>query len=367
MVVATELLPYPITIAEGALETVGDMVHEVAPANRVVVITDRNVGEHYARIVSASIDRRRDRNDTILLSIPPGEILKTRETWSALTDQLLEQRLGRDTTIVALGGGVVGDLAGFVAATYMRGIPLVQVPTTLLAMVDASVGGKTGVDTKHGKNLVGVFHQPAAVIMDPTVLRTLHDQDIRAGMAEVIKHGVVADADYFERVGSFAETLSRKPQRWSEFVPIIRRSVEIKADIVARDERENGLRKVLNFGHTIGHALEALDGYSSPHGWAVATGMVVESAIAERIGIAVTGTARVIADAVRRMSLPTLITGATKPQIADRIIELTQVDKKARGGRVQYALPARIGEMAGADRGYGTPVDDAVVREVLAS
>ena len=367
MVVATELLPYPITIAEGALETIGDTVHDVAPANRVVVITDRNVAGHYAPIVSASIDRRRDRHDTILLSIPPGEIVKTRETWSALTDQLLEHRLGRDTTIVALGGGVVGDLAGFVAATYMRGIPFVQVPTTLLAMVDASVGGKTGVDTTHGKNLVGAFHQPAAVVMDPTVLRTLHDQDIRAGMAEVIKHGVVADADYFERVGSFGETLSRKPQRWSEFVPIIRRSVEIKADIVARDERENGMRKVLNFGHTIGHALEALDGYASPHGWAVARGMVVESAIAERIGLAVTGTTRVITDALRRISLPTLITGETKPQIADRIIELTHADKKARGGRVEYALPARIGEMAGADRGYGTPVDDDVVREVLAS
>lgn len=367
MVVAIELLPYPITIAEGALESVGDTAHEAAPANRVVVITDTNVSEHYAPTVSRSINRRRDRDDTIVISIPPGELLKTRETWSALTDQLLEHRLGRDTTIVALGGGVVGDLAGFVAATYMRGIPFVQVPTTLLAMVDASVGGKTGVDTKYGKNLVGAFHPPAAVIIDPAVLRTLHDRDIRAGMAEVIKHGVVADATYFDHVSAFVRRLNNGLRDWSQFVPLIQRSVEIKAGIVARDERESGLRKVLNFGHTIGHALEALDGYANPHGWAVAQGMVIEATIAERIGVAERGTARTIEEIVRDMSLPLLVTQGIKPEIPEKLIDLTYADKKARGGRVEYALPARIGEMAGVDRGYGIPVDDDVVREVLSS
>lgn len=366
MVVAPELLPYPITIAEGALETIGDAVRRVSSTNRVIVITDKNVAAHYARPVSESIRMHGDRDDTIVLSIPPGESLKTRETWSAVTDELLGHRLGRDTTIVALGGGVVGDLAGFVAATYMRGIPFVQVPTTLLAMVDASVGGKTGVDTKFGKNLVGAFHQPAAVIIDPLVLRTLEDQELRAGLAEVIKHGVVADARYFEQVGSFVGRLSPRDRMWHELTAIIRRSVEIKASIVARDEREAGLRKVLNFGHTIGHALEALDNYANSHGHAVAIGLVLEAMIAERIGVADHGTADAIRRVIERASLPVMTT-LTKPDVADSIIAGTYADKKSRGGRVEYALPARIGEMAGADRGYGIPVDDDVVREVLTS
>ena len=366
MVAATDLLPYPITIAEGALERVGDAAHDAAPANRVVVITDTNVAEHYALPVSRSIDRRRGRDDTIVLSIPPGEILKTRETWSSLTDQLLEHRLGRDTTIVALGGGVVGDLAGFVAATYMRGIPFVQVPTTLLAMVDASVGGKTGVDTTFGKNLVGAFHQPAAVIIDPLVLRTLGDRELRAGLAEVIKHGVVADARYFGQVTSFVDRLDQRDGMWNEMTVIIRRSVEIKAGIVARDEREAGLRKVLNFGHTIGHALEAVDNYANPHGHAVAIGLVLEARIAERIGVADHGTASAIRQVVQRARLP-VMAALTEPALADSIIARTHGDKKSRAGRVEYALPARIGEMAGAERAYGTPVEDAVVREVLTS
>lgn len=358
-------LPYPITIAEGALEFVGEAVRRVAPDNRVVVITDENVAAHYAAPVAAGINRARGREDVVVASIPPGEVVKTRETWSALTDQMLEHRLGRDTTIVALGGGVIGDLAGFVAATYMRGVPFVQVPTTLLAMVDASVGGKTGVDTRFGKNLVGAFHQPAAVIIDPLVLRTLEERELRAGLAEVIKHGVVADARYFGDVEVFVDRLDQRDRKWPELTAIIRRSVEIKAGIVARDEREAGLRKVLNFGHTIGHALEALDDYANPHGHAVAMGLVLEALIAERMGIADHGTASAIRRVVKRANLP-VMTARTK-SVADSIIAGTYADKKSRGGRVEYALPARIGEMAGAERGYGIPVDDAVVREVLTS
>lgn len=367
MVATIELLPYPVNIAEGALGSVGDIVCDLASNHRVAVITDENVGALYAQGVLQQINRRRNRDDTVLLSIPSGEDLKTRETWARLTDALFENQLGRDTTIVALGGGVVGDLAGFVAATYMRGVPVVQVPTTLLAMVDASVGGKTGVDTKFGKNLVGAFHRPAAVIIDPQVLQTLPDQALRAGMAEVIKHGIVADAHYFERVAAFAETLSWTPKRWSEFVPIIRRSVEVKAGIVARDERESGLRKVLNFGHTIAHALELLNSYAISHGDAVGMGLVIEARIAERIGVADRGTAEIIQRVVSKMGLPTIVTARMHAGAADKIVELTYADKKARGGQVEYALPSRIGEMAGADRGYGIPVDDQVVREVLRS
>jgi 3-dehydroquinate synthase len=362
VVATSHELPYPITIADGALETVGDVAADVTPG-RVVVITDRHVAEHYAKPVADSINRRRDRDDTILLSVPPGEALKTRDTWSHLTDALLENRIGRDACIVALGGGVIGDLAGFVAATYLRGISFVQVPTTLLAMVDASIGGKTGVDTRFGKNLVGAFHQPSAVIIDPRVLATLPDQVLRAGMAEVIKHGVIADAQYFGRIGTFVETLATRPFRWTEFIPVIRRSVEIKASIVSRDVREDGLRKVLNFGHTVAHALESLDDYATPHGQAVAMGLVTEARIAERVGVAESGTATAIENIVRRAQLPLLM--PVRAEVADDLVQRTYADKKARAGRVEYALPQRIGEMAGADHGWTIPVEDSIVREVL--
>jgi 3-dehydroquinate synthase len=241
-------------------------------------------------------------------------------------------------------------------------VPVVQVPTTLLAMVDASVGGKTGVDTPAGKNLVGAFHPPVAVIIDPEVLRTLPAEHLRAGFAEIVKHGVVADADYFAQASTFAERWPLGGQQGlDELTDIIRRSVEIKASIVARDERESGLRRVLNFGHTIAHAIEAATSFSTLHGQAVAIGIVAEARLAERMGVAAIGTARVIERACRAAGLPT-----TLPAIPlDTIIGFTRADKKARGGRVEYALPKRIGEMAGAETGWTVPVDDNVVKEAL--
>jgi len=355
-------LPYPVTVAAGALDQLGAIVRSVTPGNRTVIISDRTVGrDHgYGRRVAEGL-RVGDRSPLILFG-PADERSKTRETWAVLTDALLENEFGRDTTIIALGGGVVGDLAGFIAATYMRGIPYVQVPTTLLAMVDASIGGKTGVDTRHGKNLVGAFHQPAAVVIDPLVLETLPEEHLRAGFAEIIKHGVVADADYFARTRDFVGAWPLPGRRGlEELTPIIARSVEIKANIVVRDERESGLRKVLNFGHTIGHALEAATNFGVPHGDAVTIGMVAEARVAERIGVAAKGTAREIERVCHAARLPT----SSHNVAADTLIGFTRSDKKARGGHVEYALPTRIGEMAGADRGWTVPVDDTVVREAL--
>ena len=352
-------LPYPVTIAPGALQGLADTVHAIAASNRVAVITDSEVGPRYGAGVMALLGLTGD----TLFTVPAGEEHKTRETWQRLTDDLLARGFGRDTTIVALGGGVVGDLAGFVAATYMRGVPVVQVPTSLLAMVDASVGGKTGVDTPAGKNLVGAFHQPAAVVIDPATLRTLPRPHLAAGFAEILKHGVVADADYFDSAARFAEK-----NRWDDvdvegLVPLIRRSVEIKAGVVSRDEREAGIRKILNFGHTIGHAIETGTGFGVLHGQAVAFGMVVEARIAERLGIGARGLAGQIEHACNLAGLSTL-----PPDLpVDRIVRLTHADKKARGGRVEYALPERIGSMAGADSGWAIPVDDETARGVLAS
>lgn len=348
-------VPGNVVIMPGALGALGDTVRAAAPKHRVVVITDTVVRDLHGTRVASAIGAE-------LLAIPAGEEHKTRATWQQLTDDMLDRGLGRDTTVVALGGGVVGDLAGFVAATYMRGVPVIQVPTTLLAMVDASVGGKTGVDTPVGKNLVGAFHQPVAVVIDPLVLETLPAHHIRSGFAEIVKHGAVADAQYFERVAAFIERwpLGRRDSL-TELTPIIERSVQIKSEIVARDERESGLRKILNFGHTIGHAIEAAMAYGVLHGEAVAMGLVTEARLAENLGVATKGTARVIERTCRAAGLPTAIPGID-PQT---ILGFTRSDKKARTGRVEYALPVKIGEMAGGDRGWAIPVEDDVVLTAL--
>lgn len=351
-------LPYPVTVAQGALEQLASVVRAVSATNRIAIITDSNVAAGHGARVTRLLP------DAVVLTIAPGEQHKTRETWARLTDDLLSRGLARDTTIVALGGGVVGDLAGFVAATYMRGVPVIQVPTTLLAMVDASIGGKTGVDTPAGKNLVGAFHQPAAVLIDPSMLETLPAEHLRAGFAEIVKHGVIADAEYFESAATFVE---QRPLVSAHGLPeltrLIQRSVEIKSGIVERDERESGLRKVLNFGHTIGHAIEAATGFETLHGEAVAIGLVAEARVAERIGVAKSGTARVIERVCRAAGLPTAVPSVP----VDTLIGFTRADKKARAGRVEYALPKRIGEMAGSDRGWTVVVEDADVREALQS
>lgn len=284
--------------------------------------------------------------------------------WATLTDRLLISGLGRDSVIIAVGGGVVGDLAGFVAATYMRGVPVVQVPTTLLAMIDASIGGKTGIDTPAGKNMVGSFHHPAAVLIDPQALDTLPLRELRAGIAELIKYGAIADESYFAEVeAAVPELLSEKARNSDRLRAIIVRSVEIKSDIVSRDEREDGLRKILNFGHTIGHAVELISGYSLLHGEAVAIGMALEGALAERIGLARSGTAAEITRVLKLAGLPTTLPANVG---LEAVIEAMRSDKKRRREKTMFSVPLRIGAMAGQDSGWAVPVGDDQLREVLA-
>ncbi len=361
-----DTLGYPILVASGGLAQVARLVEERAPSHRYAIVTDENVAPHYLDHVCASLVAgssrgvRRDRVHTVI--IPAGEHHKTRERWSAITDALLTQGCGRDTAVIALGGGVVGDLGGFVAATYMRGIPVVQIPTTLLAMVDASVGGKTAVDTPAGKNTVGVFHPPAAVIIDPATLATLPARELRSGLAEVIKHGVIADGRVIDEVDAIAPALLSASASRDALEAMIERSVRIKADVVAADERELGLRKVLNFGHTIGHGVEAASDYSLLHGEAIGIGMVAEARLAENLGIATVGTAAAIEDAVTRVGLPSRAPRGVAP---DRVLFLMRSDKKQRRGVLEYSLPKRVGEMAGESSGWGIAVDDSVALEVL--
>ncbi|MEO6778556.1 MAG: 3-dehydroquinate synthase [Gemmatimonadaceae bacterium] len=354
---------YEVTIAPGLLDRVGEIVAATAPSHRVAVVTDSNVAPYYAARVVAQLGGT---NETVpLCTVAAGESYKTRSTWAAVTDQLLEAGLGRDSTIVALGGGVVCDLAGFVAATFMRGVPVVHVPTTLLGMIDASIGGKTGVDTEAGKNLVGAFHPPSAVVIDPQVLDTLPLAELRAGLAEALKHGSICDAEYFEFVASHAASLvadSSQTRDVHALSHVIETSVRIKTAVVAADEREKGARKALNFGHTIGHAIETLSGYQLRHGEAVGIGMLLEATAAERCGITDAGTADRIRDALTRVGLPTV--RPRGPSTA-AVLQSMRADKKSRAGAIEYAVPARIGTMAAAGDGYTVRLPDLTVAGVL--
>lgn len=237
-------LGYPIEVKAGSLDNLGEFARRVAPTHRYAIITDTNVGPLYGSAATESLGI--DTNECLV--IPAGENSKTRGTWGWITDQLIERGFGRDSAIIALGGGVIGDLAGFVAATYMRGIPVVHVPTTLLAMIDASIGGKTGVDTQAGKNLVGAFHPPAGVLADPQLLSTLPLRELRTGFAEALKHGAIANRGYFDSVVSaIPRVLYGRGESGDSLTGVIVGSIEIKSGIVARDVHEGGVRKILNF------------------------------------------------------------------------------------------------------------------------
>jgi len=350
---------YDILVGHGLLGELPRLLARYCPAQRYALISDSHVAELYGQRVARALQDGGIEAER--LTFPAGEWNKTRDTWAALCDKMLEARIGRDGAVLALGGGVVGDMAGFVAATYHRGLPLVQLPTTLLAMIDSSIGGKTGVDTTHGKNLLGAFHQPAVVITDLDTLSTLPTTQLSAGMAEAIKHGVIADAAYFASLERDQQAvMERDPEALERLVS---RSIKIKAQIVAADQREAGRRALLNFGHTVGHAVEARSGYGMLHGEAISIGMAVEATLAERVGVAEPGTRDAIARLLQRFDLP-----LTLPHDApiDDLIAAMRHDKKRRGGELHFALPRRVGEMSGNEQhGWTTAVPERVVREVL--
>jgi 3-dehydroquinate synthase len=346
---------YDILIGAGLLGQLATIVREYAPAAAYAVITDSHVAKIYGERVVQSLGKAE------LFSFPAGEWNKTRETWAMLSDQMLAARLGRDSAVVALGGGVVNDLGGFVAATYLRGVPLVQVPTTLLAMIDSSIGGKTGVDVPAGKNLLGAFHQPRVVVADPDLLGSLSSVQLAAGLAEAVKHGVIADAEYF----AFLET--EYAAIFAKHAPalerLVRRSVEIKSEVVAQDEREQGRRAILNFGHTVGHAIEASSKYQVLHGEAVAIGMVYEGRLAESLGIAAAGTAQRITNVLERLHLPIERPDASQ---VDDLIAAMRADKKVRAREIRLALPSAIGVAHGNDgQGWTVAVPEESLRQVL--
>jgi 3-dehydroquinate synthase len=338
---------YPVYVEAGVLGRLGPLAATHAGGQRLALITESTVGPLFDAFRRGTGPWRATGapepdlpSFAAELSVPAGEPSKSRAEWAALSDALLDRGLGRDSAIVALGGGVIGDLAGFVAATYLRGVPCLQVPTTLLAMLDASVGGKTGVNTPHGKNLIGAFHPPVAVVADPLVLRTLPEREYRAGLAEAVKHGLVADAAYFAWLGDSAEAIEGRDE--STVAKLVRRSVEIKAEVVGEDEREDGRRAILNAGHTVAHGVEHASGYALTHGEAVAIGLVAECALAESLGIARRGLGADVAALLSRLGLP----GRLDRRLPrDRVLAAMAADKKNRAARVRFALPRDVGTM----------------------
>ena len=352
---------YDIVIGRGLLTELPALLARHCPAARYAVITD----SHVAPILGDGLVARLQdaKLPAALFVFAAGEWNKTRETWAAVSDRMLAGQFGRDSAVVALGGGVAGDVAGFVAATFNRGIPCVQVPTSLLAMIDSSIGGKTGVDAPAGKNLIGAFHQPRLVVADLDTLATLPPVQLASGMAEALKHGVIADADYFAFLERDHGRVKAKDPVALERV--VTRSIEIKAQIVAQDERETGVRAVLNFGHTIGHAIEATTRFEVLHGEAVGIGMVCEARLGERLGVTAAGTAERLRRALETYGLPTELPSG--PGASD-LLAAMQVDKKARAGAVRFALPQAIGGMYHSSKeGWTVAPDPTAVAEILAA
>ncbi len=325
---------YPITIGAGTRRHLADLVERLAEVERVAIIADQRVAElHLDRVTEALPVTQ------TVLRFPPGEASKSLQQAEQLYDKLAGARIARRDLIVTLGGGVAGDLGGFVAATWLRGVRFVQMPTTLLAAIDASIGGKTGVNHSAGKNLIGAFHQPEAVLVDLDFLETLPPREYIAGLAESVKHAVIRDAGLLEWHEQHVDQIAARQPKLQE--ELIARSCEIKAEIVARDEREHDLRMILNHGHTIGHALEHLLNYELRHGECVALGMLVENELARARGILATETAERIATLIERLGLPTRLPRALD---ADEVTDTCRLDKKVRGGVVHFVLLKGLGE-----------------------
>lgn len=335
---------YRVHVGPGLLGRLGELCVEAAPAHRYAVVADETVADLYGAEAVEALEAAGSGAD--LHRFPAGEASKTRATWSRLTDALLEAGHGRDSVVVGLGGGVTGDLAGFVAASFLRGVPVVQVPTTVLAMVDAAVGGKTGVNTRRGKNLVGAFHHPRLVVADTETLETLPPAHVTAGLAEAVKGAAIGDPELFARMEERAGRGLTDDA--AALARVVHAAVRVKAEVVAEDPRETGRRQVLNFGHTVGHALERLSGYGLLHGRAVAAGMRVEARLGEALGVTRPGTAERLTRLLDRLG------DRERPERgvdARSLLEAAAPDKKARAGEVRYVLLERIGRVARTDEG----------------
>ena len=345
---------YPLVVGTGLLNSVGELLMPHTKSNKVLIVSDAFVKTRYMPVVLKSL---KDAGlDVRTIEVPVGEESKSLVQFSRIQDSLVEHQLDRGSMLIALGGGVIGDLAGFAAAVYMRGIPYVQIPTTLQAQVDASVGGKTAINHPKGKNLIGAFHQPKLVVIDVDTLKTLPQRDIRAGLIEVIKMGVIRDEPLFERVEENLEAILNLDD--TTLIEIISQACVNKAEIVAKDEKESGLRMVLNYGHTFGHALEAMTHYNRyRHGEAVSIGMHCAAQLATNLRMFSETDFQRQRALLKRAKLPiTFPTDLTPEALCDAMY----LDKKTLGGKLRLILPTRIGEVVIHD-----DVDDRHILEAI--
>jgi len=330
---------YNITIAQSILKEAGQKLRKFEFSNKVAVISNPTIFRLYGEAVVCSV--RNAGFEPIEIIIPDGEGYKDLQSVSLIYERLLKARLDRKSALIALGGGVIGDITGFVASTYMRGIDFIQIPTTLLAQVDSSVGGKTGVNHALGKNMIGTFWQPRAVYIDIETLATLPKKELLSGLAEVIKYGVIWDSDFF----SFLETEKGKILSLDRdcMAHIIRRSCEIKAEVVSKDERETGLRAILNYGHTVGHAIETVTGYTGYlHGEAVAIGMHLEAVLARNLGLIQAAEVKRIRELLISYGLPCDMPEECRPE---QVLSAMKLDKKTVSGELKFVLPEKIGKV----------------------
>jgi 3-dehydroquinate synthase len=346
---------YPILIGSDILTRLGEELKLLGLGSRIAVITNSVVRPLYGGLVEKTLQE--SGFQVKLIEVPDGEVYKSLATAEGLYDELVDFAMDRTSTVMALGGGVIGDLAGFVAATYMRGVCFVNIPTTLLAHVDSAVGGKTGVDHPRGKNLIGAFHQPSLVLCDLSLLKTLPEKELLAGMAEVVKYGVILDPDFFSFVESHVPQILKQDSR--TMTEVVRSSCAAKASVVEDDEREAGRRAILNFGHTLGHAIESLTGYTRYiHGEAVSMGMTAAARISHAMGLCDKEVVSRLEKLLKRIGLPTDL-----PEInPEEVIRILAHDKKVRDGKVRFVLPQRIGKVVIRD-----DVDPEIIRSIIKS
>jgi len=347
---------YDIAIAPASLDQLGEQMSSLGLGNKVLLVSNPMIFKHYGERAIASLENAGF--ETISYNLPAGEHYKTINSVQKLYNIALENRLERSSTMIALGGGVIGDITGFAAATWLRGINVVQVPTSLLAMVDSAIGGKTGVNHPQGKNLIGAFHQPRLVLIDPELLKTLPPREFRAGMAEVIKYGVIWDTELFTQLEANKHLDQLRYLKSDLINSILTHSCQSKADVVSKDEKEAGLRAILNYGHTIGHAIESLTGYRLlKHGEAVAIGMIAAGQIAVELGLWQKDDTERQNALIEKAGLPTKLPPGLE---IEGIVEALQLDKKVQSGKVRFVLPTQIGAVEVTDE---VPTD--TIKQVL--
>lgn len=323
---------YEVRVGNGVLDHLKQIIINSEITGSLIVVTDENVGSLYAKKILSSLEQANF--DVHLHTIPPGESQKNLETVTKIWDAFINARLDRGSIVIALGGGVIGDLTGFAAATFMRGIAWVNVPTTLLAMVDASIGGKTGFNLPEGKNLIGSFHPPQHVLIDPEILKTLPEVELRCGLAEVVKHGVIGSPQLFEKC------VQGWPNNSEEIEQLVIEAISVKMKVIQKDPYEKGFRAALNLGHTVGHAVELLSSFEISHGEAVAIGMVAEARLAEKLGITDNGFIESLTSTLDGLGLPTEIPERFSNQ---EIIKTMRMDKKVANKRIRFSLPKCVG------------------------